>query len=216
MLKVADIEPVINEEFGSRLEVAGFSRIAPRKWLRSCKLPIREIFVLGALKGCTYSPIWGISCGLAPKLGRDGFRRQSTDKNAVMDLVIDPIDLPGNVPKQTFSFNTGYTTEIPQRQIQTCAEYFVPLALADFDRVHSIQDFCHFFLERSRLRYSRFQFDNYIQHQLVQGFVLILNGKRAEGIEQLHEFCKSMDVIFDDKVLLQHIEETDAVLKRMR
>jgi hypothetical protein len=110
MLTVADIEPYIGSEFGSRLEPLGFQRLGKRKWVRSQKLPLRELFVIGALKGGQYSPSWGISSGLAPSF-RGGFRRQSTDKNAVMDLVIDPIDITGEVPRQAFRFITGCDTD---------------------------------------------------------------------------------------------------------
>src|SRR5688500_14523912 len=163
MLTIADIEPRIESEFGSRLEPLGFQRLDKRKWVRSTKLPIRELFVVGALKGAQYSPAWGLSSGFAPSLRGRTFRRQSTDKNAIMDLVIDPIDITGEVPRQAFGFIAGHDTKIPIEQIRRCAVHFVPLALADFDHVRSVRDFCQFFLERSRLEYRRFTFDMYVQ-----------------------------------------------------
>ncbi len=127
-----------------------------------------------------------------------------------MDLVIDPIDITGDVPREAFGFITGHDTEIPMVQIRTCAEHFVPLALADFDRVHSVQDFCQFFMERSRLEYRRFTFDMYVQHQLVRGFVLLLAGRRDEGLSQIREFCRIMDAAFDDQVLSQCIRHAQS------
>jgi len=200
MLTVADIEPHIESEFGSRLEPLGFQRLGERKWVRSQKLPIRELFVIGALKGAQYSPVWGFSSGFVPSFRSRSFRRQSTDKNAIMDLVIDPIDITGEVPRQAFGL-IGYDTE----QIRTCAEHYVPLALADFDRVRSLRDFCQFFVERSRLEYRRFGFDMYVQHQLVRGFVFLLTGQRNEGLEQIRELCRSMDAEFEDQVLSECI-----------
>jgi hypothetical protein len=210
MLTVADIEPHIESEFGSRLEPVGFQRLGERKWVRSQKLPIRELIVIGALKGAQYSPAWGFSSGFVPSFRGHSFRRQSTDKNAIMDLVIDPIDITGEVPWQAFGFIAGYDTEIPIEQIRTCAEHFVPLALADFDRVRSVRDFCQFFVERSRLEYRRFGFDMYVQHQLVRGFVLLLTGRRDEGLEQIREFCLSMDAEFDDRVLSECIRHAQS------
>jgi hypothetical protein len=205
MLTVADIEPYIESEFGSRLEPLGFQPVGGRKWVRSQKRPIRELFIINALKGAQYSPAWGFSSGFAPSFRGQSFRRQSTDKNAVMDLVIDPIDTTGEVPSQAFGFITGYDTEIPSQQICGCAEHFVPLALADFERVCSVHDFCQFFLERSRLHYRRFGFDMYVQHQLVRGFVLLLTGRREEGLQQIRDFCRSADAEFEDRVLSEYI-----------
>jgi hypothetical protein len=210
MLTVADIEPHIESEFGSRLESLGFQRLGERKWVRSQKLPVRELFVIGALKGAQYSPAWGFSSGFVPSFRGRSFRRQTTDKNAIMDLVIDPIDITGDVPRQAFGFITGHDTEIPTQQIRASAEHFVPLALADFDRVRSVRDFCHFFMERSRLEYRRFTFDMYVQHQLAIGFVLLLAGQRQEGLERIREFCRSMDADFEDRVLSECIRRADS------
>ena len=101
---------------------------------------------------------------LASIRGRS-FKRQSTDKNAVMDLVIDPIDMSGTVPEQAFRFVTSLDTEIPTEKIRLCARHFIPMALADFDRVRSAAEFCRLFLERSQMQYRRFPFDAYVQHQ---------------------------------------------------
>ena len=210
MLTVSEIEPHIENEFGSRLEPLGFQRLEQRKWVRSQKQPIRELFVIGALKGGRYSPAWGFSSGVTPSFRGHNFRRQSTDKNAIMDLIIDPIDITGNVPSQAFGFITGYDTEVPIAQIRECADHFVPFAVADFDRVRSMGDFCRFFLERSRLEYRRFTFDMYVQHQLVHGFVLIMTGRRNEGLEMLREFCRRMEADFEDRVLSDCIRNAES------
>jgi hypothetical protein len=214
MLTVSDIEPFIEREFGSRLEPLGFRKLKQRKWVRSETPPIRELFVVGALKGGGYSPSWGFSSGLVPTLRGGAFKRQSSDNNAVMDLVIDPIDTAGSVPSQAFSFITGYDTEIPSQSIRACAEHFVPRALADFDRVRSVQEFCELFLERSRLQYRRFLFDMYTQHQLAHGFVLIITGSREEGRKRIQEFCSSRDIEFDDPVLSECIRVAEAFKER--
>ena len=128
-----------------------------------------------------------------------------------MDLVIDPIDISGDVPPQVFGFISGHHT--PKEKIRDCAEHFIPLALADFDRVRSVKDFCHLFLERSQLQYRRFGFYNYVQHQLVRGFVLILTGHRDQGVATIREFCESAEMDFDDKVLSEQIRSAEARAK---
>jgi hypothetical protein len=212
MLAVTDLEAYIESEFDSRLDPLGFQRFGGRKWIRAHKLPIRELFVISALKGAQYSPSWGFSSGIVPAFRGQTFRRQSTDKNAIMDLVIDPIDITGEVPPQAFGFTTGDDKEIqiPIEQIRACAEYFVPQALADFDRVHSVREFCQYFLERSRLQYRRFGFDTYVQHQLARGFVILLTGRPEEGLQRIREFCRSMDADFEDRVLAESIRRAES------
>lgn len=211
MLTVHDLEPHIEREFGSRLEPLGFQRLGQRRWIRTHKLPIRELFTICALKGGSYCPSWGMSSGVVPSFRAQSFRRQSTDKNAIMDLVIDPIDTTGVVPPEAFGFISGLNTEIPVRQIRICAEHFLRLALADFERVTTIADFCKFFLERSRLQYRRFLFDMYTQHQLVSGFVYLLTGERAEGLERIRRFCASMGADCQDTVLLDCIRHAETL-----
>lgn len=210
MLTVSDLNVQIINEFGTQLEPLGFQRIGYRKWVRSQKQPIREMFLIETLKGFTYSPTWGFSSGIVPSFRSNSFHRQSSDKSAVRDLIIDPIDITGRVPRQTFGFITGYDTQIPAKQIRTCAEHFIPLALADFERIQTLIDFCRFFLERSQLQYRRFSFDMYVQHQLVYGFVLILLGHSNEGIEKIQEFCKQFEADFDNKILSECIQNAES------
>ena len=210
MLSIAEIEPYIDEEFGSRLTPLGFKQVAKRKWVRSCKLPIRELFTIGMLKGCRYSPVWGISSGIVPAFRAQTFKTQSTDKNAVMDLIIDPVDAAGIVPLETFGFIPGFDTEIPKSAIRACAARFVPAALTDFARVSNTKQFCGFFIERSRLRYARFTFEMYLAHRLTIGFVHILSGRSNEGVKAIREFCEVQELPFEDRILQEHIQRAEA------
>lgn len=210
MLTVPDIEPHIQAEFDSRLGPLGFQRLGRRRWVRSRNLPIRELFAVGTLKGRQYSPVWGFSCGIVPSFNAQHFRHRSTDKNAIMDLVIDPVDITGSVPPEAFSFIAGHNNAIPEREIRACAEHFVPLALADFARVPTLYGFCQLFLERSRLQYRRFGFDSYVQHQLASGFVRLLMGDRDEGLQLIRAFCQREAANFDDSVLSECIRQAEA------
>jgi hypothetical protein len=219
MITASDVEQHVVREFGSRLESLGFELVGKRKWVRSKKTPIRELFGIGALKGCRYSPAWGFSTGVVPAIrSSNTFARQSTSKNAVKDLIIDPVDPTGEVPKQSYGFLPGCTAEVPVKEIRTCAEHFLPLAVADFDRVKSLQDFCKFFLERRRLLYRRFAFDMYVQHRLAYGFVLIMTGSRDEGLERIRQFCENYAMEFQGRVLSECIRraELQAVNSRDR
>lgn len=206
MLKIADLDAYIGSEFGVRLLSLGFRQLGPRKWIRSHCPPIRELFELVALKGGQYSPIWGLSSGIVPSFRNRSFRQQ-TDRNAVMDLTIDPIDFSGAVPKQAFRFVTGNDSTIPIAAIRDCASHFIPKAVADFERARSVYQFCDFFLERSQLKYRRFSFDMYVQHQLAHGFVLILTGHREDGLQKIKQFCTRTQTEYENRVLLNCIRD---------
>lgn len=209
MVSAADLNAYVDAVFGAALGQHGFTKVGARRWVRSRNAPIRALVTINAMKGGTYCPAWGISSGFAPSGCGRRFARQSTDKNAVMDLVMDPIDLSGDVPRDAYSFITGYDTSIPTRSVDKCAAHFVPLALADLDPVRTQADFCRAFDERSRLRYKRFQFYNHVQHNVVRAMVLLRAGRREEGRQVLDEFCRMFELDPGDKVLAEYVQLAD-------
>ena len=50
----------------------------------------------------------------------------------------------------------------------------------------------------------------YVQHKLAHGFVLLLNGQNNEGLNCIREFCRTMGVEFDDRVLSECIRNAQA------
>jgi hypothetical protein len=197
----------IISEFEPLLAAAGFKRVADRKWIRSLKLPIREIFVVKALKGATYCPAWGFSSGLIPAVTSGKFKRQSTDKNAVMDLIIDPVDLSGEVPPEAFDLVQTWFRSVPTKAIRACAGYFVPLALLDFDRVMSIDGLAALAEERSQLTYRRFGCENYDQHCLLRSFLSIRAGEVEKGKSALRSFCQARELDENDAVLRDYLHK---------
>jgi len=197
---ISDVDERAAREFGCLLEPRGFRAVAKRKWVRSTNGPIRHLLTLGALKGATYCPIWGASAGL-PIIRAGRFRRQTTERNATMDLVIDPIDTSGDVPREAFALWPGVDVAALDSDIRRCAATFVPRALADLDRVQNLTDFAALFLERSGLRYRRFQFEMYTRHRFTKGFVHILRGDEAEGRRLIRTFCEAEDLDENDQIL---------------
>jgi len=206
MVSAADLDAYVDTAFGATLGQHGFAKVALRRWVRSRNAPVRALFAINSLKGGTYCPAWGISSGFSPSCRGRRFARQSTDKTAVMDLVMDPVDVLGDVPRAAYSFITGYDTAIPTRTVDKCAAHFIPLALADLDPVRTQADFCRVFDERSRLRYERFQFHNYTQHGLVRAMMLLRAGRKEEGHQGLEEFCRAFEFDPSDKVLADYVQ----------
>jgi hypothetical protein len=207
MLAISDVDECVARELGSRLEPQGFEQIGKRKWVRSSTAPVRHLLTIEALKGGTYSPVWGVSSGVVPVIQARRFRRQTTARNAAMDLIIDPIDLSGAVPRETFAFLPGHTAALPTSDIRRCAEHFVPVALKHLDRAQNLTGFCELFLERSRLRYARFGFDMYIRHRISRGFVHLMRGEEHEGAEQIRAFCDEHGLDENDRVLHECVAE---------
>jgi len=199
----------ITDEFSSQLGNKGFRLIAPCRWIRPHNDSIKQIFVLNAIKGGQYSPAWGFSTGIAPSFKGQVFRKQSSDKNSVMELIIDPIDVTGVVPEFAFSVLGDEVFDIHNRAAES-----VKLAASDFARVDSLGGFCSFFLERRQLQYRRFGFDMYTMQRLAHGFVLILTGKQEDGIKRIQNFCEAFEADFSNSVLQACIQKAKSTLFR--
>lgn len=206
MVNAADLDGHVEAAFGAALGQHGFAKVGARRWVRSRDAPVRALFTINALRGGRYCPAWGISSGFAPSGRGRRFARQSTDKSAVMDLVLDPVDLSGDVPQAAYGFISGYDTAVPTGAVDRCAAHFIPLALADLDSVRTQADFCRAFDERSRLHFKRFQFHNYIQHGLVRAIMLLRAGRKPEGHQALDEFCRKFEFDPGDRILAEYIQ----------
>jgi hypothetical protein len=82
----------------------------------------------------------------------------------------------------------------------------VPVALNDFGQAQSLDAFCRFFLERSRLSYARLGFDSYIRHRISRGFVSLLQGNEAEGLRIIQDFCERQGLDVHDLVLQECVD----------
>jgi hypothetical protein len=122
--------------------------------------------------------------------------------------MIDVRHLDSSAP--VFGFITGYNTEAPVAQIRACAEYSLPRAIRDYERVVSLTDFCALF-KRHQDEISRGAFDMYIQHLLVPSFILIWKGDSEAGLATLRSFCERLRTSYDDKILLEYIRRAEVL-----
>lgn len=191
-------EVPIATHFGVPLAAIGFKPVGARKWVRATKLPLRELFELGADNGGTFAPTWGFSTGEIPSWQRQ-FRRQSTDKNAIMGLMVDSRLLTPPAPQ--FGFITGFNIAAPVAPIRACADFCVPRAMRDFDRIGSPADF--------RVRFKEYMatlnLSDYFPHQLTLGFVQLWDGEIGAGLKTIRALYELLRTTDDDKILQECI-----------
>lgn len=186
------LDETITLAFGPRLEESDFDQITARKWVRGTKAPIREIFQVQAI-GARYSTIWGFGLDFVPLYRQESFRWKRTNKSCDFDLCIDPIDERGDVPEWC-SFVHLPSEVATLSDVMTIASIVIPRAHLDFDAVDSLSDLTKLFEQRSRLRYRRFSYDNYVQVYLAWGLLLCVQGASAAGEEHLRRFCSRFNV----------------------
>lgn len=83
------IDEIFEAIFGVELSKHGFKYANHRKWVRSHKDEIRELFLIQALKGANYSPVWGFSLDFVPHCSGKKILWHRTPKSARLDLRYD-------------------------------------------------------------------------------------------------------------------------------
>ena len=200
----AQLDALISGAFAPRLNALGFEQIRPRRWVRSSKLPIREIVQVQALKGASYGPRWGFSLDFVPLFRKGHFRWKRTAKSADFDLCIDPEDELDSNGRYRFAYGLpGY----PPPTIAAKAALTIEHATRDFDRISSLRDVAALFEARAVRRYGRFSPENYISTHLAWGLTLLALQQGRAGEEHLALFCARFGPARDHPMLLKAVAE---------
>jgi len=199
MVSAKDLDGIFAHSFGAALIANGFVQADHRKWVRSQKLPIRDVFCLTAMKGASYAPCWGFSLDFVPHLSGSSIRWHGTVKAAMCDLCYDPIDYTNNVEEWTVSGLFG--RDAAKSRAEHLARKSLKLALPWFASVNEIQDLRRQFeLAKERSESAvRFGFYNYLQHPLAYAFVLAQVGQLSKAEAELKKYSKFDELTDTDR-----------------
>src|SRR5260370_14023875 len=102
-----EMDGIFANTFGTALSLCGFDQINRRKWVRSSRTPIRELFRITAMKGASFSPVWGFSLDFVPHFSGSTIRWHRSNKSAIFDLCYDPIDYTRSVHEWSILSSKG-------------------------------------------------------------------------------------------------------------
>lgn len=188
----------------------GFAGVRARRWVRSTKPALREIFEIQSLKGERFSARWGFSLDFVPVRRGGKLRWKKTAASADFDLCIDPIDEAGSVPDWC-SFGDPSATWRGAANLARVATETVAAARKDFDAVSSPQDIARLFERRSTMRFARFGPDSYVQTHLAWGLSLIAAGRPADAEPHIGRFCEAFGVARADPLLVKATAMAEAM-----
>ena len=92
LVSANEMDDIFDETLGDALDEHGFEQVAPRKWVRSTKAPIRDLVHILAMKGASFVPCWGFSLDFVPHISGSSIRWHRTAKSSMFDLRYDPVD----------------------------------------------------------------------------------------------------------------------------
>jgi hypothetical protein len=181
---------LISECFHPAIAEQGFERCHPTRWVRSRLPDVRDVVEIVALKGASYSAVWGISLDFVPTI-RNGksWSWHRTAKSARPDLVFDPYDYV--VHASAWSVTRFESAgELPaairewtSRVLGAASDFFRPL--------QNLLDVEAAFVEKENRKFVRFGPQNYPQHYLAHAFVLARLSRLAEAAQM---FARSLDL----------------------
>lgn len=190
MLLSRDVDVLVQNSFGAKLEARGFERVTHRVWVRSDKLPIREVVHIWTLKAGQYLPVGSLSVGVVPHVtstGAVGWHR--TAKNVRADLSLDPQSDPDDAQYRRFLVHTINPETSMEAEFERSASAMIERADPWFARVSDLASLIPLFDEEDRLPRVFSFFSGGCQTLLARAFVNAGVGELDTGREYLRQWC---------------------------
>ena len=211
-LPIAEFNQAVARTLGSALEGHGFAAVAPRRWVRSTRAPIRDIIELQALKGVSYCPMWGLSLDFVPHVtSRGDVKWHRTAKSARFDLVYRPIDYAA-APSESrdWSASTVATRAEVQEDLERVTRLVLKEALPFWNAVGGVSDLPKTYREHRRRAAVGLPFESFPQQCLALAFVLAKSGDE-EAQAALAEYVRAFEVPPETTKRLEELLEEAAV-----
>jgi hypothetical protein len=207
-IPIEEFNQALGRTLGSALSEKGFELVAPRRWVRSRRAPIRDLLEVQALKGMSYSPVWGFSLDFVPHVTTGGDTKwHRTPKSARLDLVYwpsDDVSLPSEA--RDWSASPMATPEELQDDLARVTRMVMAQAIPFWERVRGIEDLPGLYREHRRRLSGGLSFANFPQQVLAEAFVLAKSGGDA-GRDELAEYIRTYDVGPETAKRLQELLE---------
>ena len=194
-IPIEEFNQGIGRTLGSALSDHGFELVAPRRWVRSSRAPIRDILEVQALKGVSYCPKWGFSLDFVPHVTAGGDTKwHRTPKSARFDFVYWPIDYALRESEaRDWSVSPVATREELQEDLARVTRMVMAEAIPFWERVRGIEDLPSLYREHRRHPPAGLSFLNFPQQVLAAAFVFARSGDGA-GREELAEYIRAYEV----------------------
>jgi hypothetical protein len=192
---IAEFNGAIAQTLGAALASHGFEPVAPRRWVRSSRTPIRDLLELQALKGMSYCPMWGISLDFVPHVTNRGeIKWHRSAKSARFDLVYRPIDFaPTAAASRDWSASPLATRAEVQEDLARVMRLVLEKALPFWNGISDIRDLPRVYTEHRRRAAVGLPFESSPQQVLAAAFVSAKCGVDGAGTV-LDEYVRAFDV----------------------
>lgn len=207
-IPIEDFNQAIARRLGVALVEKGFEPVAPRRWVRSTRAPIRDLLEIQAGKGVSYSPMWGFSLDFVPHVTRSGeIKWHRTAKSARFDLEYQPTeDAPLASETRDWDVSPVATPDELQEDLSRVTRLIMAKAIPFWERVRGIEDLPAVYRQQRIRQSANLPFVSFAQQALASAFVLAKSGD-GDGRSELAEYIRAHDVAPETAKKLEELLE---------
>lgn len=194
-IPIDEFNRALARTLGAALLENGFEAVAPRRWVRSSRAPIRDLLEVRALKGVSYAPLWGFSLDFVPHVTTSGETKwHRTPKSARFDFVYWPMDyVAAASDAREWHISPVATPEELQEDLSRVTRMVVAEAMPFWEQIRSIKDLPDVYREHRRRSPAGLPFGSFPQEVLAHAFVLARSGDDT-ALAELAEYIRASDV----------------------
>ena len=207
-IPIDEFNAAVARTLGAALIENGFEAVAPRRWVRSSRAPIRDLLEIQALKGVSYSPMWGFSLDFVPHVTTSGeVKWHRTAKSARFDFAYRPVEYaPLDSETRDWDFSPVATPDELQEDLARVTRMVIAQVVPFWERVRGIEDLVSVYREYPNRPSLGLPFGSFPQQVLASAFVLAKSGDEA-GRAELAEYIRAHDLAPDTAKKLEALLE---------
>lgn len=215
LLAAAERDAIVAKHLAKHLPSLGLGQISPRSWIDGSKPPARRMFEIVLVKGQGMKTRWGFSLDFVPHITgwnlppastrKIGWHR--TDKNAMLDVIVDPCDLP--------HFSSLFGADRLDGELESYLPAAVERACETWRRGETWHGMLQIVQEIRERKVNCFGFCNYTQLPLAFAFLSAKIGDLAAAEAELEAYARRHKL--DDAVelkLIKHARELGVVTEK--
>jgi hypothetical protein len=191
----AEIDASLRVILGEALVRQGFESMSPRAYVRSRVPGMKDLIRIQALKGMSYSPLWGLSLDFVPHLSGDALRWHRTAKSARFDLRSDPLDYihPASWAFELWIVHNIYGLKSTRQDIKRVTKTTVAESRYFFSRVRTLTELVQAFERQKARKAIRFHFYAYSEQILAYAFTLARVGRLQDALVEFERYLERRD-----------------------
>ncbi len=183
LLSATQRDEIIVAHLREFLPSLGLIELSTRTWIDGSQPPARRIFELQLLKAASMKACWGFSLDFVPHISGGRLRWHRSDKSALLDVFIDP----KNLPNPSFIQGSAHLAA----DLRTLLPEAVAKAQESWKRGSTFHGMLDIIREIRAKKTNCFDFYNYCQLPLAYAFLSAKVGDLQSAEQEIEQYVQA-------------------------